>query len=71
MKNALHFVRFSNDYDSHWQNAVKIFGEPDFIHRGWDRRAQREIFEGDVIVFAKGDYNQPLAPYNYDDSEYQ
>ena len=50
--------------------AVRVFGEPDFLHRRWDQRAQREIMEGDVIVFAKGDADQPPSPFNYDDSAY-
>jgi hypothetical protein len=29
-----------------------VFGLADFIHRGWDLRAQREIAEEDVVVFA-------------------
>lgn len=72
MKNALHFVSFKDD---RYNNAVKVFGKPDFIHRVWDRRAQREIAEGDVIVFAKGDESQAFGPngndineFTYDDS---
>jgi hypothetical protein len=69
-KPAVHFVRFTKLYDQTWYNAVRIWGQPDFVHRGWDSRAQREIAEGDTIVFAKGDSNQPLSPYVYDDSAY-
>jgi hypothetical protein len=72
MTNALHFVGFKDD---RYNTAVKVFGKPDFIHRFWDRRAQREIAEGDVIVFAKGDESQAFGPngnditeFTYDDS---
>jgi hypothetical protein len=45
----IHFVGFRDD--RYW-NAVRVFGLPDFIHRGWDLRAQREIAPEDVVVFA-------------------
>ena len=38
---ALHFVGFRGE--EYW-NAVKAFGLPDFVHRGWDRAsATRDI----------------------------
>lgn len=53
---CLHFVGFKDD---RWWNAVKVFGKPDFVHRIWDMRALREIWdEGDIVVFA----DQPDAP---------
>ena len=50
MKQCTHFVGFSGE---EYHSATRVWGEPDFIHRGWDSRAQREIAEGDVVVFAK------------------
>ena len=67
---ALHFVRFPDNYGRQYQNAVRVFGRPHFMHRLWDQRARREIAEGDVIVFAKGDEDQPVSPYNGDDEYY-
>lgn len=64
MSKALHFVWFRGD---EYTRAVQVWGKPDFIHRGWDRRAQREIAEGDTVVFAKGDMDQPVAPFNFND----
>ena len=64
MKPALHFVGFRGD---EWWSAVKIFGKPDFIHPKWDSRARREIAEGDVLVFATGDFDQPVAKHNATD----
>lgn len=61
----LHFVGFKDD---RYNNAVKVFGKPDFVHRFWDRRAADEVCEGDVAVFATGDEFAPVNPFAYDDS---
>ena len=66
---AVHFVRFGR-FDQHYWNAVRAFGSPDFRHRYWDRRARREIADGDLIVFAKGGDDQPLSEFNGDDDWY-
>lgn len=55
LKPCTHFVGFRDD--RYW-SAVKVWGLPDFIHRGWDMRARREIAEGDTVVFASGPSNQ-------------
>lgn len=67
---ATHFVRFDDNHGSQFWNAVRIFGPPDFMHRKWDQRARREIAEGDMIVFAKGDENQMVSKFNGDDEYY-
>ena len=59
-----HFVGFRDD--RYW-NAVQVFGLPDFIHRGWDLRAQREIAPGDTIVFADGAADQEPRRKSFDD----
>lgn len=64
MKQAVHFVGFKDD---RYINAVRAFGLPDFIHRGWDRRANREIADGDLIVFADGPADQAQRVKSYDD----
>lgn len=51
MRQALHFIGFRAD--EYW-SAVKVWGMPDFIHRCWDKRAQREIAPRDVLIFARG-----------------
>jgi hypothetical protein len=62
---CIHFVGFrGNEY---W-SAVKVWGKPDFFHRGWDHRAQREIYHSDTVVFAKGEWTQEPSKYNFDDS---
>lgn len=61
---ALHFVWFRGD---EYPRAVRIWGVPDFIHRGWDRRARREIMAGDTVVFARGEFDQQPADRNFND----
>ena len=67
---CLHFVRFESQHDQRFQNAVRVFGPPDFLHRHWDRRALREIAASDVIVFAKSEADQPFVTFNGDDEAY-
>lgn len=69
MIGAVHFVRFRNLHDQHYQNAVQVFGPPHFVHRRWDNRAHREIAPGDVVVFANGEHDQPVTS-NGDDQHY-
>lgn len=65
MKTAVHFVGFRGE---EYHSAVKVFGLPDFYHRGWDRRAQRDIAPGDTVVFGPKADPAYVSPYNYDDS---
>ena len=71
MKSAVHFVRFSGASDQRFQNAVRVFGQPDFMHRSYDARAVVEVVKGDTVVFAAGDQHQPVCRYTYDDSSFQ
>jgi hypothetical protein len=64
MKPALHFVGFKGD---EYTTAVRIWGQPDFIHPKWDRRAQIDIVFDDIAIFAQGDINQPISKYNAQD----
>lgn len=61
---AVHFVGFRGD---EYYRACRVFGVPDFVHIGWDRRTRREVAADDLIVFATGEYNQPYSARNYDD----
>ena len=67
----VHFVRFDNLHDGHFWNAVRVFGQPDYLHRFWDRRALREIDAGDIVLFAKGDADQPFSAFPANDEAYQ
>lgn len=63
-RSCIHFVGFRDD--RYW-SAVRVFGLTDFVHRGWDTRARREIAAGDVIVFATGDEHQAMPVRTFDD----
>lgn len=64
MLRVTHFVGFrGNEF---W-SAVKVWGFPTFIHRGWDLRAQREIAPGDVVIFATGPHDQEPRVRSFDD----
>lgn len=52
---CVHFVGFRGE---EYHSAVKAFSSPHFIHRGWDLRAQREIADDDLVVFAAGSSDQ-------------
>ncbi len=61
----VHFVGFAGE--EYW-SAVKVWGRPDYIHRGWDRRACREIDPAvDTIVFASGPHDQAMREKSFDD----
>ncbi len=64
VRRCTHFVGFRGD---EYLSAVRAFGKPDFIHRGWDLRARREIADGDLIVFATGGPGQEPRVKSYDD----
>lgn len=51
---AIHFVNFRRDEPERYARAVRIWGEPHFVHPKWDLRAKIEIVPGDVAVFANG-----------------
>ena len=63
-RQCLHFVGFRDDA---YLRAVRVFGPPDFIHPRWDRRARREIADGDSVLFAVGDDTQEPARFNAPD----
>lgn len=71
MFGAVHFVRFENTQDQHYQNAIRVFGPPDFLHRSYDGRCLAEIMPGDTVIFGKGDAAQPVILYSFDDSAFR
>ena len=66
----LHFVGFKK-FDQRYWNARRTFGPPHFLHHRWDKRAFREIMDGDTIVFAKGNADQSVSDHNGDDEYYE
>lgn len=61
---AVHFVGFRHD---EFNNAKKIWGNPDFFHRVFDRRAIAEFCEGDTVVFANASECK-FSQFTFDDS---
>jgi hypothetical protein len=61
---CVHYVNFRGD---EFLRARRLWGGPVFIHRKWDRRAQRDIGPDDVVIFGQGDEAQPLAEHNGND----
>ena len=64
---AIHFVGFRGE---EWWSAIRVWGRPDYIHIGWDQRAQREIVAGDTVIFAGGDWDQPVSQFNFPDLKF-
>ena len=62
---TVHFVGFKGD---EYTRAVAVFGQPDFIHRQWDRRAVQEAQPGDTVVFAGKERPDKVREYTFDDS---
>jgi hypothetical protein len=60
----VHFVVFRGE--EYW-SAVGVWGRPDFIHRKWDLRAQREIGPDDIVVFARGEWADKPSRISGDD----
>lgn len=51
MKPCLHFVGFRDP--TRYANAVRVFGEPDFVHDEWDVRAYEDFMPSiDTMVIA-------------------
>ena len=68
MTTTVHFVGFRGE---EYHSAVKVWGEPTFIHRYWDIRAAQEAQPEDVVVFARvKDWNDRVNPRKgtFDDS---
>lgn len=64
MTRCVHYVGFCDD---RYLTARRVFGAPAFIHRWWDRRAQREIGPDDAVVFANGPSEQEPKEFNAPD----
>jgi len=59
--NSLHFVGFRGD---EYFRAIKVFGEPTFIHICHDKRAVAEFMEGDTVVFGPKGSPDKVCEYN-------
>jgi hypothetical protein len=65
---AIHFIGFTDSSQLH--RAIKVFGQPDFVHRRWDVRARQEVVGGDIAVFARGSQDQQAQHPSFDDSQF-
>jgi hypothetical protein len=61
---CVHFVGFRGE--EYW-SAWKVWGDPTYVHIGWDLRARREIAPEDIIVFANGAGDLPPRIKSYPD----
>jgi len=52
MTHTLHFVGFKG---GEFHRAVRVFGEPDMIHRYADPRFFADVAPGDTVLFANGE----------------
>jgi len=68
MMTVVHFVGFRGE---EYRSAVKVWGEPDFVHHWNDPRFRYsgEVGEADTVVFANGAEARPTA-HSYDDSSH-
>ncbi len=60
-RTAVHFVGFRDD--RYW-NAVRIWGEPDFIHETWDSYARDDMTPQDLVIFANGEWDRPPRSFS-------
>jgi len=55
---CVHFVGFRGE--EFW-SAVKVWGQPDFIHKVFDDRVFTEVGDTDVVVFGPKHRHQPFV----------
>lgn len=63
MKPATHFVGFRGQ---EYLSALRVWGQPDFVHMGNDTRMRREVAAEDTVIYANGSEGRP-AERNYSD----
>lgn len=64
---ALHFIGFKGE---EYHSAVRIWGEPDFIHRYNDNRSKQDIIPEDTVIYANGEEARNRGIYSFDDSQH-
>jgi hypothetical protein len=60
----LHFIGFRGD---EYYRAIRVFGQPDFVHKFFDGRVREEADVNDTFIFANGSENK-FTKYNWDAS---
>ena len=66
MKKHTHFVGFRTKQQ--WTNAVRVFGQPDFVHSIHDNRMYGDIADFDIVVFGNKGHDTP-SQYSDNDSD--
>ena len=66
MKTCVHFVGFRDPQQV--ANAVRVFGQPDFVHHVHDHRARADFAPGDTVVFGGKARPDFVTPFSFDDS---
>ena len=65
---AVHFVGFRDGFE--YQDAVRVFGQPDFIHKWHDHRMYGDVDdENDTIIFARAADPDKIIPFSWQDHE--
>ena len=64
MARAVHYIGFRGD---EFTSAYRLFGGPVVIHRVHDQRAQRDIGEDDLVIFANKETEEIIRPLNAPD----
>lgn len=59
---ALHFVGFKGE---EFHAAVRVFGQPDFVHRYADNRMFTDVAPGDTVIFANDEEKKAAMRANH------
>jgi hypothetical protein len=57
---AIHFVGFKPSDTRRWASAVRVWGQPDFVHPYWDTRAYEDFDRStDTMVISNPVHHNP------------
>ncbi len=63
---SVHFIGFRGD---EFNRAIRVFGQPDFIHMWHDHRMYGDVGDGDTLVFANKANPNVISQYSWQDHE--
>jgi hypothetical protein len=63
---SVHFIGFRGD---EFNRAIRIFGQPNFIHMWHDHRMYGDVGDGDTLVFANKADPNVISQYSWQDHE--
>ena len=64
LRRCVHFVWFRGD--EYW-SAIRVWGPPEYVHIGWDKRAWRDVHPDDIVIFARGAADQQPRERTFND----